>query len=201
MTTVQTSEDIRLARRCQHFLLAAVLQLACGIIFLGDIIVELRITSWHPGPEMLAFVALAVGAGITITEYWYMLRRNSKIERELGAASGAFHAAIEAHFTAWRLTEAERDVALLSIKGVPISQIAEIRNTRDGTIKAQCAAIYRKAHVCNRAELISVAIEDLIAGLGTGVSNRAAPAREPTLATATIATRSRRASLQPFAPD
>jgi DNA-binding NarL/FixJ family response regulator len=63
------------------------------------------------------------------------------------------------------LTAAERDVALLSIKGISNTDIAEMRNTRAGTIQAQHAAIYRKAGVSSRAELISVVFEDLIAGL------------------------------------
>ena len=40
-----------------------------------------------------------------------------------------------------------------------------MRHTREGTIRAQSASIYRKSGVSNRAELISVMIEDLIAGL------------------------------------
>lgn len=110
-------------------------------------------------------IALIIGASVTLAQYRDLLRRNTKIERELGAASGAFQEVIEQHFDAWKLTEAERDVALLSIKGVAIADIATMRQTRGGTIKAQGAAIYRKAGVSSRAELVSVMIEELIAGL------------------------------------
>lgn len=44
-----------------------------------------------------------------------------------------------------------------------------MRHTREGTIRAQSASIYRKSGVSNRAELISVMIEDLIAGLNLTV--------------------------------
>jgi DNA-binding CsgD family transcriptional regulator len=52
---------------------------------------------------------------------------------------------------------------MLAIKGLSISEMAEIRQTREGTIKAQCAAVYRKAGVAGRLQLISLFIEDLIA--------------------------------------
>jgi DNA-binding NarL/FixJ family response regulator len=81
-----------------------------------------------------------------------------------------FQEMIEVHFRNWGLTDAERDVALLSIKGLPIADIATMRATRAGTIKAQSAAIYRKAGVSSRAELISVVIEDLIMGLDLTLS-------------------------------
>jgi DNA-binding NarL/FixJ family response regulator len=87
------------------------------------------------------------------------------VERELQAASGAFQQVMEQNFDDWGLTPAERDVALLSIKGVPIAEIARLRDTREGTIKAQSTAIYRKVGVSNRAELIAVMVEELIAGV------------------------------------
>jgi len=44
----------------------------------------------------------------------------------------------------------------LAIKGLSIAEIAAVRQTRDGTIKAQCTAIYRKAGVTGRPQLISL---------------------------------------------
>jgi DNA-binding NarL/FixJ family response regulator len=110
-------------------------------------------------------VGLGVGAYLALREYGSLFRRNTKVERELNAVTGAFQEEIERHFARWGLTAAEKDVALLSIKGASISDIAAMRNTRDGTIKAQSAAIYRKAGVSGRAELISVAVEELLSGL------------------------------------
>jgi len=61
-------------------------------------------------------------------------------------------AAVSSLFFDALMAFSERDVALLSIKGVSISEIADMRQTRVGTIKAQNAAIYRKSGVSNRAE-------------------------------------------------
>ncbi len=55
-------------------------------------------------------------------------------------------------------------MALFSIKGMSLAEIAELRNTSDGTVKAQSNAIYRKAGVSGRPQLLSLFIEDLMAG-------------------------------------
>ena len=66
------------------------------------------------------------------------------------------------HFTDWRLTPAERDVAVFLVKGLSTRDIAELRGTSEGTIKAQTNAIYRKAAVTGRTQLLSTFIEDLM---------------------------------------
>ncbi len=149
------------------FLLSAVFQIGCGTIFLTDVIAEWHEMTPHTWLELVGVVALAFGAGTSLLEYWLLLQRNTKVERELDAATGAFQEALGEHFDAWGLTPAERDVALLSIKGASITEIAAMRDTREGTIKAQNAAIYRKAGVSSRSELIACVIEELIAGLKT----------------------------------
>tara|TARA_R110002072_G_scaffold3163_7_gene23619 strand:- start:31 stop:573 length:543 start_codon:yes stop_codon:yes gene_type:complete len=165
MTTRQTTEDRRLSLRRYLFLAAAALQVGCGVVFATDVVMEMDDFTGHTWVELLGVIALTIGASITLGQYRELLRRNTKVERELSVASGAFQDAIEHHFRAWNLTAAERDVALLSIKGVPLADIAAMRQTRTGTIKAQSAAIYRKSGVSGRAELVSVVIEELIAGL------------------------------------
>ena len=150
------------------FLAAALLQAICGIIFIVDVAFEIRDLGEHAIFELIGVIALILGAFVSLTLYRTLIERTAKVERELGAASGAFQVVVEEHFRNWQLTDAERDVALLSIKGSSVSDIAEMRHTRAGTIRAQCAAIYRKSGVSNRAELVSVMIEELIAGLNTG---------------------------------
>jgi DNA-binding CsgD family transcriptional regulator len=65
-------------------------------------------------------------------------------------------------FADWGLTPAERDVALFAIKGMSTAEIAALRNTSEGTVKAQTNAIYRKAGVSGRPQLLSLFIEDLM---------------------------------------
>ena len=54
------------------------------------------------------------------------------------------------------------DAALFAIKGLSIQDIAAVRETSEGTVKAQTNAIYRKAGVSGRSQLLSLFIEDLI---------------------------------------
>lgn len=153
------------ALRQKLFLVAASLQIGCGIVFAADVYSERSEFGVHILAELLAVIALVIGATISISQYRQIMRRNSKIERELNVASGAFQEVIEHYFQTWGLTAAERDVALLSIKGVSIADIATMRQSREGTVKAQNAAIYRKSGVSSRAELLSVMIEELLEGL------------------------------------
>jgi DNA-binding CsgD family transcriptional regulator len=71
---------------------------------------------------------------------------------------------LEERFAEWGLTPAERDVALFSIKGLSISEISQIRTTSEGTVKAQTNAIYRKAGVSGRLQLLSLFIDELMTG-------------------------------------
>lgn len=60
------------------------------------------------------------------------------------------------------LTPAERDVALFALKGFSLAEIAAFRATSEGTVKAQTNAIYRKAGVSGRTQLLSLFVDDLI---------------------------------------
>ena len=69
---------------------------------------------------------------------------------------------MQERFTEWGLTPAEKDVALFAIKGMSTSEIAAMRDTSEGTVKAQTNAIYRKAGVAGRTQLLSLFIDDLM---------------------------------------
>ena len=58
-------------------------------------------------------------------------------------------------------------MALFAIKGMSVPEIARLRQTSEGTVKAQTAAIYRKAGVSGRPQLLSLFIEDMM-GEGAG---------------------------------
>jgi DNA-binding CsgD family transcriptional regulator len=70
--------------------------------------------------------------------------------------------AIDAQFERWGLTPAERDVALLLLKGFSLKEIAQLRATGERTARQQSLAIYRKAGLAGRAELAAFFLEDLL---------------------------------------
>jgi DNA-binding CsgD family transcriptional regulator len=71
--------------------------------------------------------------------------------------------AIEAQFSRWNLTDAEREVALLLLKGFSLKEIAGLRATSERTIRGQARALYSKAGLTGRAALSAFFLEDLLA--------------------------------------
>jgi DNA-binding CsgD family transcriptional regulator len=71
--------------------------------------------------------------------------------------------AIDRQFLTWKLTEAERDVGLLILKGLSLKEIAAARVTSERTIRAQARSIYAKAGLSGRAALSAFFLEDLLA--------------------------------------
>lgn len=112
--------------------------------------------------EIGAGVGLLLGLLMGGVALRHVLRRNRRVERQLRAAAGAFAELLQERFDIWGLTPAERDVALFAIKGLSTADIAALRETSEGTVKAQTAAIYRKAGVNGRPQLLSLFIEDLM---------------------------------------
>lgn len=70
--------------------------------------------------------------------------------------------AIDRQFARWTLTPAEREIALLMLKGLTHKEVAAVRATSETTIRQQALAIYRKAGLRNRAELSAFFLEDLL---------------------------------------
>lgn len=113
--------------------------------------------------EIGAALALLIGLVMSGALLAQSQRKLGRAEAQLQRASSAFMDVLEMHFTQWGLTPAERDVAFFVLKGFSTTEIAGFRNTSDGTVKAQTNAIYRKAGVTGRGQLMSVFIDDLIA--------------------------------------
>lgn len=145
-------------------------QAACVSFFVADLARDLSalpIGAWLDLHLTLEFFAnLGLIAGIVFEAHYLtlLLRRQAHVERALSVASGALHEVMEAHFEDWGLTPAEADVAAFTIKGFAIAEIAALRGSAEGTVKTHLNAIYRKAGVSGRGQLVSLLIEDLLGG-------------------------------------
>jgi DNA-binding CsgD family transcriptional regulator len=140
-------------------------QVICAAVFLIDVLTdinELSVLSWQLLPEALASIGLFVGIAFEVVFLMHLLRRKASLERSVGMASSALQSVIEGHFDDWKLTPSERDVAALMVKGLSISEIAEVRGSAEGTVKAHLNAIYRKANARNRAEVLSHIMDTMI---------------------------------------
>lgn len=117
--------------------------------------------------EIGAALGLIIGAVLGGFAMRRAVLDRNKAQERLRRASGAFMDLLEERFLEWGLTPAERDVALFAIKGMSTAEISVLRSTSEGTVKAQTNAIYRKAGVSGRAQLLSLFIEDLMHDDGT----------------------------------
>lgn len=71
-------------------------------------------------------------------------------------------AAIDDQFKAWDLTEAERDVGLLILKGLSHKENAILRATNDATVHQQARSIYHKSGLSGKAAFSAYFLEDLL---------------------------------------
>lgn len=76
--------------------------------------------------------------------------------------------AIEKQLAEWGLTEAERQIATLLLKGLSLKEIAEARSTSERTVRQQTIALYSKSGLAGRAELAAYFLEDLFAPINSG---------------------------------
>lgn len=146
-----------------------IVQALCAVFFVSDIalgVLGVRSVpiTWQTREllEIGAALGLLLGVVLGAVVLVQALRRSHRAEAKLRAASQAFASHLEERFGDWGLTPAERDVALFAIKGMSTSEISALRATSEGTVKAQTNAIYRKAGVANRSQLISLFVEDLM---------------------------------------
>lgn len=77
------------------------------------------------------------------------------------AVNGLAHA-IDRQFERWALTGAEREVALLLLKGLSHKEVSALRGTSERTVRQQSLMVYKKAGVTGRAELSAFFLEDLL---------------------------------------
>jgi DNA-binding CsgD family transcriptional regulator len=156
-------------RRAAPFIAIFVIQAFCAFFFVSDILssvlgIRSDPISWEMREAMEIGASLGLVLGLVVGGI--MLRRalrdRHRAEEQLRRASGAFADLLQERFQEWGLTPSEKDVALFAIKGMSTAEIAGLRSTSEGTVKAQTNAIYRKAGVTGRPQLLSLFIEDLM---------------------------------------
>lgn len=135
-------------------------------------------STWrHIGIEVAVILAAALGIAYL---WWRMVgglrhriaqseaagaRWRADAERWRGEAAqflAGLSVAIDRQFDAWALTESEKEVALLLLKGLSLKEIADVRTVAEKTVRKQSLAVYRKAGLTGRAELAAYFLEDLL---------------------------------------
>ena len=149
---------------------ALAMQIFALVLFLGEIIMDsvgtqLFHISWevHEAIEITAVVGLIIGLVLGLSLVRNLMSRNAVVENQLRIAAGEFHTLLNEQFAEWGLSPSEIDVAYFAIKGMTNHEISGLRGTSEGTVKAQLNAVYKKAGLESRTQLLGLFIEELIA--------------------------------------
>lgn len=160
-------------RRAVTLAVIILLQSLCAAFFASDIISDFSgemsgadYLDMHLRIETVATVVLTVGVVFLMIELRGVMTRLEEMDRGLRAARGEMAQIIDTFFADWHLTPSERDVGLLILKGFGNEDIARLRGTAPGTVRAQSTCIYAKAGVDGRAQLFSLLLEELLAEEG-----------------------------------
>jgi len=142
----------------------------CETFFLSDIYADFfRIdldTTWfdHNEIELIAVIALSFSLLVIGQQIIRLLKKHRQAEDTVQTASGELFSVIQKSFVRWKLSPSEKEVAFLLIKGMSTQEIADLRDTKIGTVKSQTSSIYQKAGVKGRNELVAFFVEDLLSG-------------------------------------
>jgi DNA-binding CsgD family transcriptional regulator len=156
----------------QSLILSFVVIAICELFFILDVLadffqIDMDIL-WidHNFIEQASTVVLALALVVIGRQIFRLLKAHRTAQRSVQVASGELLSVIFNHFETWGLSPSEVEIALLLIKGFSAAEIAKLRETRPGTVKSQSSAIYQKADVRGRNELVAYFVEDLLAGGG-----------------------------------
>ncbi len=135
------------------------------------------VASLHIGIECFGLITMGIVVFHSLVSYFEKEKLNSvRLEQEIATIrkqaetwqTEAKHyleglvVKIDQQFNSWGLSTAEKDVALLLIKGYSIREIATLRDTSEKTIKQQNFSIYKKSNLTGRSELAAFFLEDLL---------------------------------------
>ena len=143
----------------------------------------------HHNPEVVVgwsrrqvSISLAVMLVLSAAAGWFLRTRRAGHHRELALSRQLDEARVAAEserdkareilsglgeeidkqFDTWGLTAAEREVALLILKGLRHKEIATARNTAERTVRQQALAVYKKAGLDGRTDLAAFFLEDFL---------------------------------------
>ena len=143
------------------------------IFFLFDVVFDLRDHFSDGTPyskdevihlvfEGGAVVALFFGM-VSLFKYTSFLKnQNIKAQMQLSALKVDFDQYVRSQFAKWELTIAEKDVALLLLRGLNTSDIADLRSVSVGTIKVQAHNVFGKSGVSSRVEFMALFMDEFI---------------------------------------
>jgi DNA-binding CsgD family transcriptional regulator len=149
-----------------------------GLFIFVDVVSDIRegSSTWHLYLEIFAGLLSVFGVGFLLKDSF---KTKNILKKERLEFSQFKHDAdkwkeqsakyllglsqsIDSQLASWGLSNAEKEVAFLLLKGFSIKEIAEIRSTSEKTVRVQSTAIYSKSCLSGRSELAAFFLEDLL---------------------------------------
>ncbi len=130
------------------------------------------------GDALQTALIVASAVGVTLLTGRFQQEREEKIaitrDLQIARAEGAawrdraqsylsgLGEEIAKQFEAWKLTQAEREVGLLMLKGFSHGEIANLRGTSEATVRHQARMAYQKSNLPGRSAFCAFFLEDLL---------------------------------------
>lgn len=136
----------------------------------------------HVLVELAVMIAALAGAALLVRDLFRARGQSRSLARKLavshrdadryrGEAAELLRGlgeTIDVQLDRWALTGAEKEVAMLLLKGLSHKEVADVRGTSERTARKQARAVYKKAGLDGRAALSAFFLEDLLPGGAAG---------------------------------
>lgn len=135
------------------------------LFFFSDVAIDLL----EGDAKTIHFYLETMFVVIMATLFVFQVREFNSMQKKIVLAKGELSLLkkgtvdlINSQIDLLNLTNAEREIAWLLIKGISYKKIAELRSVSERTVNQQVGSIFKKSKVANRHEFISGFIEDLM---------------------------------------
>lgn len=125
--------------------------------FVGAILVALRLKSARRGEREARRLVANLENRLEETE-----AKAARWREESRELLGGLGKALDRQFGRWGLSPAEKEVALLLLKGLSHKEIAGVRAITEATARQQARAVYKKGGLNGRHDLAAFFLEDLL---------------------------------------
>lgn len=147
--------------------LAVMVQSFATALFLMDAVLDLApVMEWlhtlYHRYELVNSLSLIVAVVLGAMVFHQLVVDSQRREAMVALARGAMADLVHLRFDEWGLTAAESEVALFSLKGMGINEIATLRKSAPGTVRAQLSHVYMKAGVSSQSGLMSLVVDEFL---------------------------------------
>ncbi len=153
-----------------RFVLSSILIFVTGVLFV-DLVFDLieDTPRYHTIVQGLVTVSIIIGILWIWRKSLAVAAQLQTKRTKIGILAGKYKElsyglslAVDNQFNSWHLTEVEKEIGYLLLKGFSLKEIANYRQTAEITVRQQSARIYEKARLAGRIELSAFFMQDFL---------------------------------------